>query len=290
MLFGLQSSLHSFLTHPTYRDELAGLPHEPRVTRMRDPRVRARLLAEEPSTTNPIARALMSNWSQIYPLGDPPDYEPAPERSAAATAVREGRTPEEVVYDWMLEREGRQFLFAPLANYVDHNFDALREMMLHPRTVLGLSDGGAHCGLICDASMPTYLLTHWARDRKRGERIPLEQAVRLQTGNTAEVYGLDDRGTIEPGKKADLNLIDLDELALSAPEMVFDLPAGGRRLVQRASGYRATIVSGEVTFENGEPTGARPGGLVRGRPKASRIPSEQPEPSATVSRRGTGRG
>ena len=137
-------------------------------------------------------------------------------------------------------------------------------MMLHPRTVLGLSDGGAHCGLICDASMPTYLLTHWVRDRTRGERIPLEQAVRLQTGNTAAVYGLTDRGTLEPGKKADLNLIDFDALRLHAPEMVFDLPAGGRRLVQRVDGYRATIVSGEVTFENGEPTGARPGGLVRG--------------------------
>ena len=139
----------------------------------------------------------------------------------------------------------------------------MREMMLHPRTVLGLSDGGAHCGLICDASMPTYLLTHWARDRSRGERIPLEQVVRLQTGNTASVYGLTDRGTLEPGKKADVNLIDYDALRLHAPEMVFDLPAGGRRLIQRVDGYRATIVSGEVTFENGEPTGARPGRLVR---------------------------
>ena len=164
----------------------------------------------------------------------------------------------------MLERDGRQFLFAPLANYVDSNFDALREMMLHPRTVLGLSDGGAHCGLICDASMPTYLLTHWVRDRTRGERIPLEQAVRLQTGNTAAVYGLTDRGTLELGKKGDVNVIDLDALRLHAPEMVFDLPAGGRRLVQRVDGYRATVVSGEVTFEDGEATGARPGGLVRG--------------------------
>jgi N-acyl-D-amino-acid deacylase len=265
MLFGLQSSLHPFITHQTYIDELASLPHADRVARMRDPHVRARLLAEEPTTTHPIARLLMSNWTFIFPLGDPPDYEPTPETSVAATAARDGRRPEEVAYDWLLEHEGRQFLFAPLANYVDTNFDALREMMLHPRTVLGLSDGGAHCGLICDASMPTYLLTHWVRDRKRGERIPLEHAVRLQTGNTASVYGLTDRGTLEPGKKGDVNVIDLDALQLHTPEMVFDLPAGGRRLVQKVDGYRATVVSGEVTFEGGEPTGARPGGLVRGR-------------------------
>ncbi|MBI3391028.1 MAG: amidohydrolase family protein [Deltaproteobacteria bacterium] len=269
MLFGLQSSLHPFITHPAYRDELARLPLVERVARMRNPEMRARLLAEEPSTNNPIARALMSNWNHIYPLGDPPDYKPAPETSVAAAAKREGRRPEEVVYDWMLERDGRQLLFAPLANYVDGNFDALREMMLHPRTVIGLSDGGAHCGLICDASMPTYLLTHWVRDRKRGERIPLEQAVRLQTGNTAAVYGLPDRGTLEVGKKGDVNVIDLDALRLHAPEMVFDLPAGGRRLVQHVDGYRATVVSGEVTFENGEATGARPGALVRGRQQAS---------------------
>jgi N-acyl-D-aspartate/D-glutamate deacylase len=226
--------------------------------------VRERLLSEEASTTNPIARALMSNWTHIFPLGDPPDYEPAPETSVAATAARQGRRPQEVVYDWMLERDGRQLLFAPLANYVDGNFDALREMIVHPRTVLGLSDGGAHCGLICDASMPTYLLTHWARDRKRGQRIDLEKVVHLQTSNTAAVYGFGDRGAIEIGKKGDLNVIDFDALRLHAPEMVFDLPAKGRRLVQRVDGYRATIVSGEVTFEDGEPTGARPGRLVRG--------------------------
>ena len=265
MLFGLQSSLHPFITHPTYRDSLAALPHAERVARWRDASCRARLLAEYPATENPIARFLLTNWKYIYPLGDPPDYEPAPETSVAATAAREGRQPEAVVYDWMLEDDGRRFLFAPLANYVDENFDALRAMMLHPRTVLGLSDGGAHCGLICDASMPTYLLSHWARDRKRGERLPLEQVVRLQTGNTAAVYGFTDRGTLEVGKKADVNVIDLDALRLHAPKMVCDLPAGGRRLVQRADGYRATIVSGEVTFENGEPTGARPGRLVRGR-------------------------
>jgi N-acyl-D-aspartate/D-glutamate deacylase len=199
----------------------------------------------------------------MFPLGDPPDYEPATEQSVAAIAARAGKRPEEIAYDVLMERDGKQLLFAPLANYVDYDFEALREMMLHPRTVLGLSDGGAHCGLICDASMPTFLLTHWARDRKRGPRIPLEQVVRLQTGNTASVYGFSDRGTIEVGKKADLNVIDLDALHLHAPEMVFDLPASGRRLIQKVDGYRATVVSGEVTFENGESTGAMPGKLVR---------------------------
>jgi N-acyl-D-aspartate/D-glutamate deacylase len=236
---------------------------------MREPSMRARLLAEEPAIENPIARYLMTNWPQIFPLGDPPDYEPTADQSIAATAAREGRTPEEVAYDWVLERDGRQLLFAPLANYVDTNFDALREMMVHPSTVLGLSDGGAHCGLICDASMPTYLLTHWARDRRRGERIALEQVVRLQTGKTAAVYGLTDRGTLEPGMKADINLVDFDALRLHAPEMVFDLPAQGRRLVQRVDGYRATLVSGEVTFEDGQPTGAQPGHVVRGQRSAA---------------------
>jgi N-acyl-D-aspartate/D-glutamate deacylase len=267
MLFGLQSSLHSFITHPTYA-KLADLPLAERVAALRTPDVRERLLAEGPTTKNPVAVALMTNWAGIYPLGDPPEYEPSAESSAAAAAQREGRTPEEVVLDWMLELDGRQFLFAPLANYVDANLDAIREMLTHPLTLIGLSDGGAHCGLICDASMPTYLLTHWARDRSRGAGIPLEQVVKLQTSDTARVYGLRDRGLIEPGMKADINLIDFEGLALHAPEMVFDLPAGGRRLVQRADGYRATLCSGEVIFENGEPTGALPGKLVRGGPSA----------------------
>lgn len=263
MLFGLQSSLHPFLLHPTYRDELADLPLAERVARLREPALRGRLLAETVDHENPIVRALLTNWAQMFPLGDPPDYEPPAERGIAAVAAARGESPAAVALEAMLADDGRAFLFAPLASYVDYDHEAIREMMLHPTTVLGLSDGGAHCGLICDASMPTYLLTHWVRDRRRGPRIPLEQAIRLQTGRTAEVYGLRDRGTIEVGRKADLNLVDLDALALRAPEMVFDLPAQGRRLVQRVEGYRATIVAGEVTFENGEPTGAMPGRLVR---------------------------
>jgi N-acyl-D-aspartate/D-glutamate deacylase len=262
MLFGLQSSLHPFTTHPTYR-AIADLPLDERVARLRRPEVRAALLAEEPATTNPIARALMSRWDQIFPLGDPPDYEPAPATSVAGVAREAGRDPQAVVLDWLLERDGRALLFAPLASYVEGDHEAIREMMIHPRTVLGLSDGGAHCGLICDASMPTYLLTHWARDRSRGERLAVEHVVHLQTQRTASVYGLHDRGVLTPGARADINVVDLDGLRLHEPEMVFDLPAGGRRLVQHVDGYRATMVAGEVTFEDGEATGARPGRLVR---------------------------
>jgi N-acyl-D-aspartate/D-glutamate deacylase len=263
MLFGLQSSLHPFITHPTYR-AIAELPLAERVARLRRPDVRDRLLAESPQTGNAVAVHLMTRFDQIFPLGDPPDYEPHPSASVAAVADAGGRTPQDVALDWLLERNGTALLFAPLASYVDGDHEVIREMMSHPAAVLGLSDGGAHCGLICDASMPTYLLTHWARDRSRGERLPLEQVVRMQTGRTAELYGFTDRGTLEPGKRADVNVIDHDGLRLHAPEMVFDLPAAGRRLVQRVDGYVATLAAGEQTFASGEPTGARPGRLVRG--------------------------
>ena len=262
MLFGLQSSLHPFITHPTYRD-IADLPLAERVAQLRRDDVREKLLAEEPATGSAVARVLMSRWDQIFPLGDPPDYEPPAEASVAAVAAREGRTAQAVVLDWLLERDGTALLFAPLASYVDGDLEAIREMMTHPRSVLGLGDGGAHCGLICDGSMPTTLMTHWVRDRTRGDRLSVEQAVELQTSRPAAAYGFTDRGVIAVGKRADLNLIDLDGLRLHAPEMVFDLPAGGRRLIQRADGYKATVVAGEVTFEDGEPTGARPGRLVR---------------------------
>jgi N-acyl-D-aspartate/D-glutamate deacylase len=263
MLMGLQSSLHPFITHPSYK-EIAHLPLDERVAAMRDPRVRARILADEPSVKDRVTLYLITNFAKYFALGDPPNYEPERETSVAARAAREGKTPVELTYELMLERDGRELLYMPFANYSDYNFDALREMLTNPMTALGLSDGGAHCGLICDASMPTYMLTHWVRDRCRGERLPIELAVKRQTSDTAKFYGLHDRGALIPGMKADLNVIDLDRLRLHPPQMVFDLPAGGRRLIQRADGYKYTVVSGEVTFENGNATGAMPGKLIRG--------------------------
>jgi N-acyl-D-amino-acid deacylase len=263
MLMGLQSSLHPFITHPSYK-EIAHLPIDERVAAMRDPRVRARILADEPSVKDRVTLYLITNFAKYFALGDPPNYEPERETSVAARAARDGKTPVELTYELMLERDGRELLYMPFANYSDYNFDALREMLTNPITALGLSDGGAHCGLICDASMPTYMLTHWVRDRSRGERLPIELAVKRQTSDTAKFYGLHDRGVLIRGMKADLNVIDLDGLRLHPPEMVFDLPAGGRRLIQRADGYKYTVVSGEVTFEDGNATGAMPGKLIRG--------------------------
>src|SRR4029077_1575737 len=224
---------------------------------------RARILAEAPSVKDRVTLYLITNFAKYFALGDPPNYEPERETSVAARAAREGKSPAELTYELMLERDGRELLYMPFANYSDYNFDALREMLTDPITALGLSDGGAHCGVICDASMPTYMLTHWVRDRSRGERLPLEFAVRRQTHDTAQLYGLLDRGMLAPGMKADINLIDFERLQLHPPEMVFDLPADGRRFVQRADGYKYTIVNGEITFEDGQATGAMPGKVVR---------------------------
>jgi N-acyl-D-aspartate/D-glutamate deacylase len=200
----------------------------------------------------------------MFRLGDPPDYEPAPDHSVAAIAQRSGKTPQEVAYDILLERDGCELLYMPLLNYSNFDFEPIREMLTHPGTILGLSDGGAHCGIICDAGTPTFLLTHWVRGRTRGERLPLEHMVACQTSRTARLYGLHDRGVLAPGMLADVNVIDTDRLSLEPPEFVFDLPAGGRRLVQKAHGYRYTVKAGQVTFEDGVATAALPGKLIRG--------------------------
>jgi len=262
MLFGLQSSFHPFMAHPSYR-LLWGRPHAEIVARFRDPAFRAQLLSEQPATEQRAAVHLATAWNQMYRLGDPPDYEPPSEASALATAARVGCTPAEMVYDWLLEDDGKAMIFSPLGSYVDHNHDAIREMLTHPASVVGLGDGGAHCGLICDASFPTYLLTHWARDRSRGERIPVEQVIHKQTQATAEVYGMTDRGVLAAGMLADVNVIDHDGLHLHAPHMVNDLPAGGKRLLQDVDGYVATVKSGSVTFDDGEATGIRTGRTLR---------------------------
>lgn len=186
----------------------------------------------------------------------------------SAIGARAGVSAEAAAYDHLLSDEGKAFLYAPLFNYAAGHYDDARTMMLHPNTVLGISDGGAHCGMICDASAPTYLLAHFVRDRSRGPRIGLEHAVHLQTRRTAELYGLRDRGLIAPGLRADLNLIDFNALALPLPAMVYDLPANGQRLIQRAHGYHSTVLRGQVTFEDGVATGALPGQLVRGQQRA----------------------
>jgi N-acyl-D-aspartate/D-glutamate deacylase len=270
LLIGHQT-FHPFSHRPTYR-ELEALPLPERVARLRDPEVRRRILAEPNQPTDPRLAVVMTLIQQglhkIFPLGDPPDYEPPPEASIAAIARREGRDPFEVLYEKMLELDGRQLLMLAILSYSDGDLEALREMLEHPDSAFGLGDGGAHCGAICDASMTTFLLTHWARDRRRGPRLPLEWAVRKMTRDTAELYGLRDRGVLAPGRKADLNVIDWGRLELALPRLAFDLPAGARRLVQRARGYEATVASGEVTFREGEPTGALPGRLVRG-PRAA---------------------
>jgi N-acyl-D-aspartate/D-glutamate deacylase len=258
-LLGLEATLHPFISHPSWA-EVAPLPLAERVARLRTPELRRRLLVEQPAP----AMRMFCDPERIFALGDPPDYEPARDASVAAEARRRGVSPFELLLDLLLADEGRALLYRPLLNYSSFDLGAIREMLIHPLTVPGLGDAGAHCGLICDGSFPTYLLLHWGRDRKRGARLPVEQLVKRQTADTASLVGLHDRGTLAPGKKADLNLIDPDALALAHPEIVYDLPAGGKRLVQRARGYRATLVSGDVVLEDGEPTGALPGRLVRG--------------------------
>jgi N-acyl-D-aspartate/D-glutamate deacylase len=262
VLFGWDSTAHPFLFHTTWQS-VAGLPRAERQARLRDPEVRRAMVTERVEVSG-LAAFITSAWHKLFPLGDPPDYEPGPERSVQAIAAREGRTPEEVTYDLMMADGGRGLLYIPLLGYAHGDFDALHEMLVHPGSVLGLGDGGAHCGLLCDASLPTYMLTHWVRDRSRGARLGLEQAVHMQTRSTASLYGFDDRGLLATGYLADLNVIDLDALAIDAPTMVYDLPAGGRRLIQRARGYGATVKRGVVVREDDESTGELPGLLLRG--------------------------
>ena len=215
------------------------------------------------SDAEALAR-MQGAFASTYILGIPPDYEPGPERSLAGIAAATGRSPMDVAYDAMLADEGRGLLYVPILNYCSGDLEPAREMLLHPRSAAGLADGGAHCGVICDAGQPTFMLTHWTRDRTRGERLPLEWVVRKQTLDTARLYGLGDRGVIAEGMLGDLNVIDYGRLQLGNPTVAADLPAGGRRILQDADGYVATIKSGEVTFAEGVDTGARPGRLLRG--------------------------
>ena len=259
LLLGLQATMHPFVASATY-SQIAELPLEERIAKLRDPETKAKILSE-PSP--PGLAEVTSSFGRIFELGNPPNYEPAPEDSIAARAEALGIAANELAYDLMLQDGGRALLYRTFLNYTDFNLDVSLEMLQSPNTVPGLGDAGAHCGMICDGSFPTFLMLHYGRDRTRGERRELEWLVKRQTSDTAELIGLSDRGTIEEGKRADLNLIDWQALQLRPPEILFDLPAGGKRLVQRVDGYRATLVAGVTICEDGEPTGAFPGKLVR---------------------------
>ncbi len=260
VLLGFQT-FHPFSKRPTYL-AIADLPLAERIQHLRKDEVRRAILSESIPDDPLMALIGGQSTSHMFPLGEPPDYEPTPDMSVAAIARREGRPEEEVLYDLLLRHDGRELVLFTLGGYSHGSLDDMKEMLLHPNSALGLSDGGAHCGVICDASAPTYMLSHWARDRADG--LPLEFVVKKMTRDTANLYGLEDRGVLAPGFKADLNLVDLEHLNLRLPEMVHDLPAGARRLIQRADGWKVTICSGEVTFEDGEHTDARPGRVIRG--------------------------
>ncbi|MDG2048983.1 MAG: amidohydrolase family protein [Myxococcota bacterium] len=260
LLLGLEASLHPFIGHPTYQS-IKDLSREEKWARLKDPNFRAALLTEQ---TPEMLRFLVGDFERLFLLGDPPNYEPSPDQSLAAEARRRGVSEQEWALECLLEQEGRALLYRPFLNYTEFNLDSTRDMLLDPNAVPGLGDAGAHCGMICDGSFPTYLLSHWGRDRTRGERLEVPWLVQQQTSATAQLVGLQDRGVIAPGMRADLNLIEWDKLRLCPPEIVFDLPAGGRRLVQRAEGYQMTLVAGQPICESGQLTGARPGRLIRG--------------------------
>ena len=270
LMIGLQTH-HAFAKRPTFarlKEETDSL--EALAAEMRKPENKQAILAEENRAADPndlfdgMTDMIAMTLHRLYAIGDPPDYEPSEDRTVIAIAKAQGVEPLEVAYDLFSAGDGTNMLMMPIFNYVEGNHDAIREQLMHPYCVSGLSDGGAHCGMICDASIPTFMLTHWARDRSRGEKIELERAVKKQTKDTADLFGLTDRGTLQVGKRADLNVIDFEHLQLRSIKMVHDLPAGGRRLLQKAEGYDYTIVAGEITRKDGVDTGARPGRLVRG--------------------------
>lgn len=268
VLMGLDLTLHPFVLHPSYA-AIADLPRAERLARLADPEFRAVLLAEEPGRGVVFDRALLTRFEEMFLLEGEPDYEQTADQSVAAIARRRGISPQELALEHMLEQDGTRLLLTPMANYCEFSLEPAREMLLHPYTLSGLSDGGAHMGTICDGSLPTYMLCYWTRDRTRGPRLSLVEAVKMQTADTAAWMGLTDRGIIAEGLRADINVIDYERLKLHAPELRFDLPAGGKRLVQRADGYSATIINGIVSYRDGEATGALPGRLVRNRRAAA---------------------
>jgi N-acyl-D-aspartate/D-glutamate deacylase len=261
VLLGLELSQNPFMGRPSYK-RIAHLPFPERLAHLRQPEFRTRILAEAFEGSRRARR--VERWDRMYPLGDPPEYEPKAENSIAARAAREGRSPEEVAYDLLLERDGKGILYLPVTNYAGGNLDVVREMISAPNTLIGLGDGGAHVGIMCDATATSYTLTHWTRDRGRGSLFPVSWGIKRLTADNAAAIGLNDRGLLQVGMKADINVLDYDNMRLRSPEIVYDLPAGGKRLVQRTDGFDATIVSGAVVYRHGEATGALPGRLIRG--------------------------
>jgi N-acyl-D-aspartate/D-glutamate deacylase len=266
VLLGIDTALNPFSIRPSYQALLA-LPVAERMKHVQDPAFRAKVLAEKPAPEylkrlSQFRQYIVTAWDRMFPLTDPPNYEPRKEDSIAGIAAREGRTPDEVAYDYLAVSADR-FLFFPVVNYNEDNLGVLQTMLEDDTTLLGLSDGGAHCSSIIDASVPTWMLMHWTRDRSRGPKIPLERMVQRQTGDTAAFFGFHDRGRLREGLKADVNVFDYQGLKLHVPEIRYDMPMNGRRLLQRAEGYKHTFVSGIETFRDGTFTGALPGKLVR---------------------------
>lgn len=262
IILGLESGHHPFSGHPLFRERLAKLPLDRRVAAMREPDVRTALLTHDGSAPNPLAAVATSRWNRMFRMSDPADYEPDLSTSVEALAAARGVPPIEAIYDMMLEDGGRTKFLVAATGYGKGNLDEIGELLTADDAILALGDGGAHYGLICDASYTTYLLTHWVRDRTRG-RIDLAKAVQMMTQRPAQLYRFDDRGVIAPGLKADVNVIDLDRLQLDSPRVVHDLPASGQRLTQDARGYVATLVGGIPARREGKDTGARAGRLVR---------------------------
>ena len=262
ILMGLTATLNPFRFHPSYM-EIAEMPLDERVKIMSDSSFRDRLLGEEGVSINPLVDEIVQSYEKMFKLGEPANYEPDPKDSFQSLSETSNRTAQEIAYDAMLEKEGRALIYHPLFNYQPGDLSLVEKMLKHPYTISGLGDAGAHCGAISDASFPTTLVQHWSRDRDRGEKLPLKTVIKMQTSETASLLGINDRGILEEGYKADINIIDYEKLTLHEPEIINDLPAGGRRLVQKASGYDYTIVSGAVAFIKGEATGVLSGKLIR---------------------------
>jgi len=262
ILMGLTATLNPFRFYPSYM-EIADLSLEDRVKIMKREDFREKLLQEKGVSINPLVDEIVTSYGKMFKLGEPANYEPDTKDSFKSLADSSNMTAEEIAYESMLEKEGKALIYHPLFNYQTGDLSLVEKMLKHPYTISGLGDAGAHCGAISDASFPTTLVQHWSRDRTKGEKLPLETVIKMQTSETANLLGIEDRGVIEEGYKADINVIDYEGLTLHEPEIVNDLPAGGRRLVQKASGYDYTIVSGEIAFIKGEATGVLNGRLIR---------------------------